>query len=469
MKPLRRRLTVLAALALGLALAGCAAIAPRPAPEPRPRNVIVMISDGCGYNHVDAAGLYTHGQRGREVFEQFPVRLAMKTDSLVNRGTGEQPDWQPHGYDPAAAWREFDYVKAPYTDSAAAATAMATGVKTYSGAIGLDAGGRPLANVIETAEGRGMATGVVTSVQLSHATPAGFVAHNPNRNNYAEIAREMIEQSGADVIMGCGHPWFDDDGRPADAPNTFNYIGGEATWAALQAGALETAGEPWMLIEERAAFVALADDPAPPRRVLGVAQVARTLQQRRSGDAHAPPYEVLFIETVPTLAEMTRGALNVLGEDPDGLLLMVEGGAVDWASHDSQSGRAVEEQIDFAEAVRAAVEWVETDSNWHETLLIVTSDHETGYLTREPAGPDDVPWAYQPLPGRGAGALPGMAWNSGSHTNSLVPLYAKGAWAARLSAHVAGCDPHRGPYVDNTAVAKLVRSALRVCLVAAAD
>jgi alkaline phosphatase len=393
----------------------------------------------------------------------------MKTAAMVNGGTEEAPDWQPHGYDPAAAWRDFDYVKWPYTDSAAAATAMATGVKTYSGAIGVDVAGRPLKNAIEAAEERGMATGVVTSVQWSHATPAGFLAHNPSRNNYAEIAREMVERSEVDVVMGCGHPWHDADGRRLDAPGTFNYVGGEDTWAALRAGnagaAVDAdhnglADDAWTLIEDREAFHALVADPSPPKRVLGVPRVAKTLQQGRGGDGHAAPYEAAFVATVPALAEMTRGALNVLDGDPDGLFLMIEGGAVDWAGHSNQSGRAIEEQIAFADAVEAVVEWVEAESGWHETLLVVTADHETGYLTREPSGPDDVAWAYQPLQDRGRGSVPGMTWNSGSHTNSLVPLYAKGAWAERLREHVIGRDPHRGPYVDNTAVAKLTFAAL---------
>jgi alkaline phosphatase len=161
---------------------------------------------------------------------------------------------------------------------------------------------------------------------------------------------------------------------------------------------------------------------------------------------------------VPTLAEMTAGALNVLDDDPDGLFLMVEGGAVDWASHNNRSERMVEEELAFADAVDAVIDWVGEKGDWSETLLIVTGDHETGYVTRAAEGdPEaDTPWAWQPLGSNGRGRLPGMGWHSGSHTNSLIPLYARGAGCRRLRAMAVGTDPHRGDYVDNTAIARLI-------------
>src|SRR3989339_856574 len=96
---------------------------------PRAKNVIIMISDGCGYNHVDAASIYQYGKTGAQPYEQFPVKLAMST----------YLDGQ--SYDPEKAWSDFKYVSKSKncTDSAAAATAMSTGVKTFDGAIGLDA------------------------------------------------------------------------------------------------------------------------------------------------------------------------------------------------------------------------------------------------------------------------------------------------------------------------------------------
>jgi len=248
--------------------------------------------------------------------------------------------------------------------------------------------------------------------------------------------------------------------RPS--PFRFGYIGGRPTWDALAAG---TAGgdadgdgmdDPWTLIQERAEFLAFSDGPTPAR-VIGVPQVYATLQQRRGGDRYADPFVVPLIQTVPTLAEMSAAALNILDDDTDGLFLLIEGGAIDWASHSGQSGRMIEEQIDFESAVRAVVDWVEAKSNWGETLLIVTGDHETGYLTGPSSDPD---LAWEPILNNGVGNLPGMVWHSSSHTNSLIPISAKGDAARLLREHADEFDPVRGPYVDNTELGQILHRAI---------
>jgi alkaline phosphatase len=436
-----------------------------------------MISDGCGFKHVEAADLYSYGETGRAVYEQFPCRLAMKTDSMRSGYDGPEP----RGYDADAAWSDFSYVAESYTDSAAAATALFTGHKTLNGAVGVDVNGRIVRNVLERCEGLGMATGVVTSVFLCDATPAGAVTHSMTRYSHERIATWMILGSPVDCILGCGHPWYDPNGRRVEEPITFACVGGEKLWDDLVAGAagrwdpaLDDAdgnGRPdpgewldadhngraddeWSLVQSREGFRKLMRGTTP-KRVIGIPQVFRTLQQERDGDPDAAPYAVPLIETVPTLAEMAVAALNVLDDDPDGLFVMIEGGAVDWASHDNESGRMIEEQRDLNAAVEAVVDWVERSSNWEETILVVTADHECGYLT---AGPGV--WAYEPLPGNGAGKLPSMAWNSGSHTNSLVPFYARGSLASEFEGRVVGADPHFGRYIDNTGVAKVLFAAL---------
>ena len=428
------------------------------------RNVIIFVSDGCGYKHVEAANLYLHGEIGMQVYQQFPVAAGMSTYAING------------SYSAQLAWSDFNHVKSGATDSAAAATALSTGVKTYNGAIGVNSAGQPVANVLEGAEELGKATGVVTSVQISHATPAGFVAHNQSRNNYAQIASEMIQQSEADVIMGCGHPTYDDNGNLKTFGFDYKYVGGSATWNALLAGSAGAAvdadhngalDDAWTLIQTRAEFAALANGPTPGR-VIGVAQVGGTLQQRRAGGGSAP-YDAPMIQTVPTLEMMTDAALNVLDDDPDGFFLMVEGGAVDWAGHAGQSGRMIEEEIDFNNSVRAVVDWIEANSSWDETLVIVTGDHETGYLTRQSTGAGDVTWAHEPLQNNGADNLPGMQWNSGSHTNSLIPFYAKGAGSQAFAGFTAGTDPHRGSYIDNTTVARLALAAMKKELIIPGD
>ena len=424
---------------------------PRPGKYKKPKNIILMISDGCGYNHINAASLYQHGKIGSQVYEQFPIKIGMTTFS------------QGGSYDSGKAWSDFNYVKSGATDSAAAATAMSTGVKTYTGAIGIDPALQSLKHIIEWAEEAGKMTGVVTSVSWSHATPAGFVAHSESRYNFEEIAKQMVYSSAVDVIMGCGHPFFDDNGNHLSTPQTYDYVGGRETWEDLIAG---TAGSDanndgtidyWTLIQAKKDFRNLSYGDTP-QRVIGVPHVFQTLQQKRSGDVYADPFIEPFIRTIPSLKEMTEAALNILDEDNDGFFLMVEGGAVDWASHSNQSGRMIEEQIDFNKAVKMVVRWVYRESNWNETLLIVTGDHETGYLVGPDSGINNEGESiWNNLVNYGPGTLPGMEWHSLSHTNSLIPFFAKGRCANSFKKEARqNMDSVKGNYIDNTDIAKIL-------------
>lgn len=420
--------------------------APAVAADPTgPKNVILLIGDGMGYNHIDAASLYEHGTTyaqvevdpaagtiehmpgtASQVFQSFPVQVGMSTHSANGRAE----------YDPAKAWADFDWIAEGATDSAAASTALATGVKTNNGVLGIDPAGQSVKNVAERAAELDKATGVVTSVQFSHATPAGFGAHNASRNDLHGISDEMIS-GPLDVIIGAGHPLFDDDHQPIETPR-FDYLS-ESSWNKLQDGQT-----PFTFVEDKADFEAIAAGQDVPEQLFGLTQVASTLQQARSGDvAGALPFEVEQND-VPSLATLTQGALNVLEQDEEGLFLMVEGGAIDWTGHANQTTRNIEETVDFNRAVETAVEWVETESSWDETLLIVTADHETGYLDGSESDP-----TWTPITGA-KGQLPDEGWFSGNHTNQLVPLYAKGAGADQLSATATGVDPVRGAYLDNT-------------------
>ena len=420
----------------------------------RAKNIIIMISDGCGYNHVDAASYYQHGRKNVQVYELFPVSLGMSTymyRSKIPPVLGS--------YDPLLAWSGFWYVTGGCTDSAAAATAMSTGFKTYGGAIGVDIDEYPVLHLMEYAESLGKATGVITSVEWTHATPAGFVAHNVSRNNYAAIGEEMVFESRTDVIMGCGHPWYDRDGIPKITPSTYKFVGGEQTWLDLCAGIAggdadrDGIDDIWTLIQTREEFRALMEGPTP-KRVLGTAQVYQTLQQRRSmGNGKEAPFLIPQVPSVPTLEEMTKAALNILDNDKDGFVLMVEGGAVDWASHANQSGRVIEEEIDFNRSVGAVVEWVQTESSWRETLVIVTGDHETGYLCSPGSAASST---MRPVVNNGIGDIPGMEWNCGFHTNSLIPFYAKGIRSRFFRAKADNEDPVRGSFIDNTFVAEVI-------------
>jgi alkaline phosphatase len=161
---------------------------------------------------------------------------------------------------------------------------------------------------------------------------------------------------------------------------------------------------------------------------------------------------------VPDLATLARGALNVLDERPGGFFLLIEGGAVDWASHRNQSGRMLEEMIDFNRAAAAVAEWVERNGGWEMNLMVVTADHETGYLSGPwPAGEPPAPCrSRHPLANRGKGQVPDMRWNSGDHTTSLVPFFAAGRGSGKFAAAAAQMDSVRGPYFDNTQVGRIL-------------
>ncbi len=434
----------------------------------QPKNIIIFVSDGMGFNHLKASSYFEYGQSPAQLFEQSDwVSFAMATYPSVLR-VHEGDTIYSAGYNPQLASQDPEYPKLDYTDSGAAGTALSTGKKTYNGSIGIGIKGDTLLHMSQAAKALGKSTGVVTSVQLSHATPAAFIAHNEHRSNLSDIARYMLFHSKTDVIMGAGNPGFNNDGQPAESSARF--VGGSEIWEILKANDGRTVFEtsegtfhvqdangdgqpdPWTLIQTREEFLKMASG-AQASRVLGVPQVHTTLNQGRTQiEDHSLPFQTPLNENVPTLEEMTRAAINVLSQNPEGFFVMVEGGAVDWASHSNDNARVIEEQIDFNNSVNAVIEWVETYSSWDETLVIITSDHECGYLT----GPDDPDPIYQPVTNNGKGKLPGMQWHYGSHTNVLVPFFAKGPGADYFKLMARENDPVYGPFIQNTDIASLV-------------
>ncbi len=466
------------------------------------KNVILMISDGAGFNVWIAASMY-QGKLGKQLYDgpewvtlgvsTHPLNLSSKpkrsgvqdaslvydplkawdTAEAIEHPRAPDPDndeEDPGPKTPTKTFAGYIYLKRGATDSAAAGTAMATGIKSFNSAINWSDDDKPLAGktIAELAHAAGKRVGVVTSVQWSHATPAALGgAHNVTRRDYAGIANEMLDSTWLDVIMGAGHPEYLPTGKRNPLPllTNYRYVGGVASWAKLRFGS-HPGG--WTLIQTPAEFQALRTGPTP-ERVLGTAQVHGTLQQQRSlvkpvpADKPYPysPFDVPLNEDVPKLAVMVEAALNCLDDDPDGMFLMVEGGAVDWACHANQGHRMIEEQLDFLAAVESVIKWIEKNSTWEQTLLILTADHETGLLW----GPQSDTIPFQPLEDRGPGNLPGMRFNSGNHTNSLVPLYARGAGSQRFLAEVVGTDKtaaekwrFSGRYVDNTAIFRVMKA-----------
>lgn len=448
------RITATALAATGILLGGTATAEEKAGPK----NVIVMVGDGMGFNQMEAASLYVYGESQAQPYWDFQV-LACTTYSASGKG-----------YDPEKAAKDFSYVLKDATDSAAGATTLSSGVKTTNKAIGVDANEQPVRHLYQDAEAMGKATGVLSSVYISHATPAGFSTHHSTRNDVDILAADMIRNSTLEVIMGPGHPWFDDDGKrvggegadPFAGEGDYKRVGGEDVWREVIAG---TAGgdangdgqaDPWKLVDSLDGFKALAAGEGDGR-VLGIVPVASTLQGNRGGNKEAEaPYAEPLNATVPDLATMMIGALNVLSKDPDGFFLMAEGGAIDWAGHANVMGRLIEEQIDFDKAIEAVVAWVEKNSSWDDTLLIITADHETGYL----CGPGSDP-EYKPLENKGKGNVPGFKFHTSGHTNQVVPCIAKGNGAEKLLEAVKGTDSLRGPFIDNTDIPQTIRAVWR--------
>ncbi|MDP1620858.1 MAG: alkaline phosphatase [Bacteroidales bacterium] len=439
---------------------------------PEPKNIIIMIGDGVGFNHVEATNYYLG--IAAQVQEQFPVKLAMAhypaLAGVYDAGNSGSTHYAT-GYNPALAWKDTAYLKRNYTESAAAATAIATGMKTYCNSLGISVDHDTLENLVQRAKSIGKSAGVVTSVEFSHATPAGFVAHNSNRANYSQIAAEMLLNSQCDVIMGCGDPMYDNDGKPVKGKwNDAKYVMDSAFWRRFVTGSgkqvsftvkgkmmtlMDIDGDgmpdPWTVIRDLDDFRALRKGKTP-KRVMGCPKIYETLQQSRTAKngetKNSPPYTTPFVTTVPSLPEMVSGALNVLDNNPKGFFMMIEGGAPDWAAHLNQKGRLIEEMAGFFDAVNEVVAWVEKNSSWEETLLIVTGDHETGLLWGERP--------FIPLADRGKGNLPVMNFNSGDHTNSLIPFYAKGVGSELYRNFAEERDSVRGPFIQNSEVAQAI-------------
>ena len=430
-----------------------------------PKNVILMISDGIGFNGWLAADYY-QGLAGKQAYQvvrpdgtqpkvfalaHSALNLHDAQGQLLPRGAdiALAAGATEQGYNPQTRWEKFENAMlndfdpiaksyTSYTDSAAAGTALMSGRKTAVGRVNMDwSGETKFQTIADIAMKNGRAAGVVTSVMVSHATPAAAIAHNTSRNNYAEIFNEMY-RSNLSVIMGAGHPLYDGSGKYAAKPD-YKYVGGEQTFNQLTA---QSGKNGFAFIDDNAGFNALAGGQQLPQRVVGLARSGSTLQAAREGLADAnTPSGMAFNAQVPSLSTMSQGALNVLAQNSNGFFVMIEGGAVDWMGHANNMPRYIEEQIAFNQAVEAVIDWVETHSNWQEALLIITSDHETGGIWGEntwqnheggavalertkaainsarfnPA--QDTFNGVKAVQDKGAQQLPGYQWASGNHTN----------------------------------------------------
>lgn len=324
---------------------------PRPRPAANngetPRNVILFLGDGMGPEHVEATSMYL----GRSlIFESFSYTTTMTTDSVDG-----------------------------VTDSAAAATAMATGRRVENGVISmaLPGNGEELTTTLELWQAAGARSGLVTTTIINDASPAAFAAHEPTRDNKAEIANDFFEQSRPNVLMG---------------------------------GAGDGVTEP---LAEAAGYTVVAD--AAEMLALDTSSVMHVSGQ--FGDGEMPPINH-GREPLPSLAQMTETALDMLDDGPRGFFLMVEQEGTDTYSHGNSLDLVVDAVVEMEAAVEVALAWAAQNG---DALIIVTADHETGGLEIE----ED----------NGPGEMPDVAWTAGSrHTDWPVPLYASGPGAEWVTA-----------------------------------
>ncbi|MCC7410481.1 MAG: alkaline phosphatase [Gammaproteobacteria bacterium] len=279
------------------------------------------------------------------------------------------------------------------TDSAAGATAFATGAKTRNGRVAMTAANEALETILEAARARGLGTGIVVTSTITHATPACFAAHVPHRSDETGIARQLVG-SGIDVLLGGGRAFF----VPASTPGSRRK---DALDLLRQAEA-----QGYHVIATAAELMAVAAAP-----VLGLF----------APEALPPPDAV-----TPSLEQMTRRALALLGRAGRGFVLMVEGSQIDWGGHANDLGRVVSQTLEFDAAVAAGLEFAAAHG---DTLVVVTADHETGGLAL--------------IGGSTGTATPTVGWASVWHTAVDVPLFAAGPGAAGFAGVIDNAEVGR--------------------------
>jgi alkaline phosphatase len=225
------------------------------------------------------------------------------------------------------------------TDSAAGGTAIACGVKTNNGMIGVKPDGTAVSSIIEIAHRNGLATGVISTSAITHATPASFVAHNPGRDNYEEIAKDFLNET-VDVFIGGGEDHF-----------------------RTRADGLDLAAQ----LTEKGYDVVYNIEDLKKTQSLKIAGLLAKVHMPKATDGRAGMLE-----------EMTRKAIRTLNRNKKGFVLLVEGSMIDWGAHENNSDYVISEVIDFDKAVEVGRAFAETDG---KTLVIVTADHETGGMT----------------------------------------------------------------------------------------
>ena len=308
------------------------------------KNVIVMIGDGMGSAQVYSLILTSPEPTA---FQRFPYSGFSITKSASNE----------------------------ITDSAAGGTAIAIGQKTTNKMVGMNPDSIAVPSMLELFAEQGKKTGVVVTCSVTHATPADFIAHNINRNNNEEIALEISDKEGLDVLFGGGKKYF------TERQDSLDLLG--KMWE-----------KGWNIYDS---LEQITDNNA---RTMVLTCRRHMVEAPKRGDY---------------LPKATAKAIEML-DNENGFFLMVEGSQIDFACHANDSATMVEEMIDFNKAVNVALDFAEKDGN---TLVVVTADHETGGLTI--IDPD------------GKYTRTDFKWSTKSHSAVFVPVFSFGPGAEKFS------------------------------------
>ncbi len=321
-----------------------------------PKNIVICVGDGMGFEAVKAAGYYAYGEAGTLSFEKFPYHAEIATYAA----------------------------NTPMTDSAAAATAIATGHKVNNGVISMEipGSGTPLKTLLEIAKDLNKKTGLVSTTYITHATPACFGAHNPQRNNLGEIAHDYLHLTRPNVLLGGGG-----NGITENSAESVGYT----------------------VVTNR-------------EELLELNTKTETYVSGQFGQTNIP-YVFDGSDNLPQLSEMVTIALDILTKNEDGFFLLLEGGRIDHAGHSNDIERQLLETMEFSKAVQTVYERISDDE---DTIILVTADHETGGL--------------QVQKNNGQGEIPTINWTTGGHTVNNVPLYGWGKKAEHVEGVLSNTD-----------------------------
>ena len=320
----------------------------------KPKNIILLIGDGMGVSQV-FAGLTAN--KGRLFLENCKYIGFSKTQSADN------------------------YI----TDSAAGGTALSAGVKTYNGAIGVDVNQNPVKTILEEASENGLATGLVSTSSITHATPASFIAHQAGRSSYEDIAADFLK-TDIDVFIGGGLEHFT---KRKDGRNLAD---------ELKQKGYEVETE--------------------------MKKIAKVKKGKLAG-LTAEVHNGRVSERGDMLHVATETALNILDNNNKGFFLMIEGSQIDWGGHAGSAIYVVEDMLDFDQVIGQALEFAAKDK---ETLVVITADHETGGMALTGGSIND--------------GIVTAAFPTKDHTSVMVPVFAYGPGAQEFIGIMENTDIH---------------------------